>query len=137
MPSERRLFDKVLAVAVNPGAYETEAIAALRKARELVKQDPSLGHLPSAPLAKPSSQIEMSFQVTLTNVTPFWSKILLNNLSGQAYGLGLKGKMVCDFKTPATVDVRCDGSKQACKAFQEHLNLVLDHINSQLQKRRR
>ena len=42
MPSGRPLFDKVLTVAVNPGAYETEAIAALRKARELVRQDPSL-----------------------------------------------------------------------------------------------
>jgi hypothetical protein len=132
MPTERRLFDKVLAVAVNPGAYETEAIAALRKARELVKEDPSLAHPP--PLPKPS---EMSFQVTLTNVSPFWLRIVLNNLSEQAYGLGLRSKMVCDFKTPTAVNVRCDGSRQACKAFQEHLNLVLDHINAQLQKRRR
>ena len=135
MPSGRHLFDKVLAVAVNPGAYETEAIAALRKARELVKQDPSLAHPPSLP--KPSSPSEMSYQVTLTNVTPFWLRIVLNNLSEQAYGLGLKSKMVCDFKTPTAVNVRCDGSRQACKAFQEHLNLVLDHINTQLQKRRR
>jgi hypothetical protein len=135
MASGRPLFDKVLAVAVNPGAYETEAIAALRKARELVKQDPSLAHPPSLP--KPSSPSEMSFQVTLTNVTPFWLRIVLNNLSEQAYGLGLRSKMVCDFETPTAVNVRCDGSRQACKAFQEHLNLVLNHINSQLQKRRR
>src|SRR5437899_1946698 len=35
-------LDKVLAVAINPGAYEPEAVAALRKARQLVKRDPAL-----------------------------------------------------------------------------------------------
>ena len=34
----RDRFEKILAVAVNPGAYEGEAIAALRKARELVER---------------------------------------------------------------------------------------------------
>jgi len=37
-PMSRDRFEKILAVAVNPGAYEGEAIAALRKARELVER---------------------------------------------------------------------------------------------------
>ncbi len=34
--SDKDRLDEVLAVAVNPGAYEQEAVAALHKARELV-----------------------------------------------------------------------------------------------------
>ena len=44
MSKSRELLGKIMAVAVNPGAYEDEAISALRRARELVKQDPSLAH---------------------------------------------------------------------------------------------
>jgi hypothetical protein len=41
-------LDKVLAVAINPGAYEQEAVAAFHKARELVKRYPKLAFaLPS------------------------------------------------------------------------------------------
>jgi hypothetical protein len=46
MPSDRDRLDKVLAIAVNPGAYETEAVAALRAARHLIKKNPSLAHPP-------------------------------------------------------------------------------------------
>jgi hypothetical protein len=46
--SDKDRLDKVLAVAINPGAYEPEAVAALRKARQLVKRDPALAfNLPS------------------------------------------------------------------------------------------
>jgi hypothetical protein len=46
--SDKDRLDEVLAVAVNPGAYEQEAVAALHKARELVKRDPNLAFdLPS------------------------------------------------------------------------------------------
>jgi hypothetical protein len=38
----RDRFDKIIAIAVNPGAYEEEAIAALLKARQLAKENPSL-----------------------------------------------------------------------------------------------
>jgi hypothetical protein len=41
MMSDKERFDKVLAVAINPGAYEGEAIAAFRKARELAKKNRS------------------------------------------------------------------------------------------------
>src|SRR5450631_3520383 len=49
MPDDRGRFQKVLAIAINPGAYEAEAIAALRKARTFVKIDPSLAHPPPPP----------------------------------------------------------------------------------------
>jgi hypothetical protein len=49
MPGDRDRFNKVLAVAINPGSYEQEAIAALRKAGDFVKTDPSLAHLPPPP----------------------------------------------------------------------------------------
>ena len=37
-------LDKVLAVAISPGAFEQEAVAALHKARELVKREPEYIH---------------------------------------------------------------------------------------------
>ena len=40
MNENRKKLDKIIAVAVNPGAYEEEAIAALRKARALVAREP-------------------------------------------------------------------------------------------------
>jgi hypothetical protein len=49
MAGDRDRFNKVLAVAINPGSYEQEAIAALRKARDFVKTDPSLAHSPPLP----------------------------------------------------------------------------------------
>jgi hypothetical protein len=41
MTGNRDRFDKIIAVAINPGAYEEEAMSALRRARALVKEDPS------------------------------------------------------------------------------------------------
>jgi hypothetical protein len=43
MPSDRDRLDKVSAIAVNPGAYETEAVAALCAARKLIKKNPGWG----------------------------------------------------------------------------------------------
>ena len=40
----RKQIDKMIAVALSPGAYEEEAIVALRKAREVVKKNPELAH---------------------------------------------------------------------------------------------
>src|SRR5262245_30251908 len=101
-------LDKVLAVAINPGAYEEEAVAALHKARELVKRDPDLAFdLPS--MTYPSPQLdpadEMSFEVEIKGVSEFWLPIVLNTLSEQAYVLRLKSRFICDFATPTTVRV--------------------------------
>jgi hypothetical protein len=135
MSADRERLEKVLAIAVNPGAYEGEAMAALRKARELVKKDPSLAHPPPAPPApapKPAPPGDESVQIKVTHIPSFWLNIFLNKLSEQAYGLGLKSKLVCDFKETSTaVDVRCDGSKEACAALKAHLNWLINYINSQ------
>jgi hypothetical protein len=138
MPGERDRFNKVLAVAINPGSYEQEAIAALRKARDLVKTDPSLAHPPPPPpipVMKGVRPDEASLQSKVTNITRFWLPIFLSNLSEQAYGLGLKSKLSCDFSVvPTTVNIRCDGSKKGCEAFEAHLNWLIEHINSQSKK---
>jgi hypothetical protein len=89
MPTDRGRLDKVLAIAINPGVYEEEAIAALLKARELVKKDPSLAHPEPPPLptvAKPVPTDEASFQVRITNVPQFWLNIFLNMVSQEADG---------------------------------------------------
>ncbi len=135
MLSHRDRLEKVLAIAINPGAYEEEAVAALHKARELVRKDPKLAHLlPSLayPSSKPrpASPGETSLECSITDVSDFWLPILLNNLSEHAYELGLKSKITCDFATPTTVDIRCDGTPAACEAFQEHLNLIIEYIKS-------
>src|SRR5258708_19856955 len=83
-------LDKVLAVAINPGAYEQEAVAALHKARELVKRDPNLAYLlppTTYPLPWLDPPEESSFEVEITEVSDFWFPILLNALSEHAYVL--------------------------------------------------
>jgi hypothetical protein len=132
MASDRDRLDKVLAIAVNPGADETEAVAALRAARQLIKKNPALAHPPLHPRPKPAPQGERSHQARITNIAPFWLYIAINNLSQQAYGLGLKSKIVIDFKAmPFALDVRCDGAETDCDAFARYVDRLVDHINSQ------
>lgn len=124
-------LDKVLAVAINPGAYEEEAVAALHKARELVKRDPRLAFdIRSAryPLPSSDSSDEASFEVEISGISEFWLPILLNTLSEQAYGLGLKSKIISDFATPTTVNVKCDGRATACEAFKRNVNSLVEYI---------
>jgi len=125
--SDKDRLDKVLAVAINPGAYEQEAVAALHKARELVKRDPNLAFDP-LPCHDPAD--EASFEAEISGVSEFWLPILLNTLSEQAYVLSLKSKLTCDFATPTTVHVKCDGRQTACEAFKEHLNSLTEYIHS-------
>jgi hypothetical protein len=135
MPSDRDRLDKVLAIAVNPGAYETEAVAALRAARQLIRKNPSLAHPPLHPRVhtpKPAPLGEHSHQVRITNLAPLWLYIAINSLSQQAYGLGLKNKIVIDFKSmPFALDVRCDGAETGCDAFARYVNRLIAYINSQ------
>jgi Protein of unknown function (DUF2786) len=132
MPDNRERLQKVLAVAISPGAYETEAIAALTMARQLVSKHPHLAHLPDAPAPKPAPPEDASLEMRLKGVRPFWMKIALNLLSQQAYGLGLKSKLVCDFReTPNALDIRCDGPQEACDAFRRYVYFLIDHINAQ------
>ena len=67
-------LDKVLAVAINPGAYEQEAVAALRKARQLVKREPALAfnlRSMSHPLPWLDPADETSFEVEISGVSEF------------------------------------------------------------------
>jgi hypothetical protein len=126
-------LDKVLAVAINPGTYEQEAVAALRRARQLVKRDPALAFdLPSLnyPLPWRDPADEASFEVEISGVSEFWLPIVLNILSEQAYVLELKSKFMCDFATPTMVRVKCDGRRTACEAFKEHLDSLVEYIHS-------
>lgn len=80
-----------MALAIDPGAFEAEAINALRMARELVKNDRSLAHLAPAPVAPaptPAPPDEDSYEVRITNLPPSWLLNVLTNVSEQAYGLG-------------------------------------------------
>jgi hypothetical protein len=109
MPSDRDRFDRVVAVAISPGAYEGEAIAALHKARELAKNDPSLAH-PPAITAPPHDTL---YEAKITDIPPSWLNIALTNLSQEAYELGLKSKIPSDFDyTLTAIDIKCDGPQK-------------------------
>jgi hypothetical protein len=47
--ANRERLQKIVALAINPGAIEAEAIAALHSARQLVKQNPALAHPSASP----------------------------------------------------------------------------------------
>jgi hypothetical protein len=133
----RDRFDKIIAIAVNPATYEEEAITALRKARELVKENRTLAHPePPAPAPPPSPaeppQQHYCFQVEIMNIPPDWLTPVAHSLSKEAYGLGLKSKIEYDFSdTPLSLKLRADGSQQACYAFEEHFTRLIDFVNSQ------
>jgi hypothetical protein len=138
MSKDRDRLEKVIAVALNPGAYEEEAITALRRARELVRQDPQLAHAPPppAPSPEPPPPVEHSLAFQVTKIPPYWINIFTNNVSEAAYGLGLKSKIVVELEeTPRAIQIRCDGPKQACAVFEAHLNWLLTYINTQPPKR--
>jgi hypothetical protein len=134
MSKDRDRLEKVIAVALNPGAYEEEAITALRKARELVRQDPELAHSPPPPTSPPEppppAEHSLAFQVT--KIPPYWINIFTNNVSEAAYGLGLRSKIVVELEeTSRAIQIRCDGPKQACAVFEAHLNWLITYINTQ------
>ena len=135
MSNDRDRLEKVLALAINPGAVEGEAVAALHRARQLVKQNPSLAHPPQqqipSPIHQPASQA--TFKVKITSVHPDWILILVGLLSKQAYVLELRSKIEFDFSQAlTTIDVVCDGPQTSCRAFEKHVEWCVDYINQQL-----
>jgi hypothetical protein len=63
---------------------------------------------------------------------PPWVNIFTNNVSEAAYGLRLKSKIVVELgETPGAIQIRCDGTKQACEVFEAHLNWLITGINTQ------
>ena len=124
-----------MAVALSPGAYEEEAISALRRAREIVKKNPTLAHPeapPPTPPSTPPPKPEHSIEYHVTKITQVWLGVFLSNISEKAYGLGLRSKLSLDFsELPTAVDIRCDGTKEACDLFVKHLQWLIGYINSQ------
>jgi hypothetical protein len=124
MSEKREKFQKIIAVAINPGAYEDEAIAALRRARALVQENPSLAFLSQRPSnAAPTkmARFKRKSQIITALVLP----VLMTNLSAQAYGLGLKSKIEVEFiagRTTYALNVRCDGNASACQVFEEYVS---------------
>ena len=129
----RDRFEKIIAIAVNPATYEEEAITALRKARELVRENRALAH--PAPPPPPAAKQDYYFQVEITNVPSEWLTLVAHSLSKEAYDLELKSKIEYDFSdTPLSLKVRADGSKEACRAFERRFGLLMDFVNSQQQQ---
>jgi hypothetical protein len=128
----RTTIDKILAVAISPGAYDQEAIAALRKAREMVRQNPALAYPePPPPPAAIALAPDHSIEFRATNVLPFYLNIFVGSLSQEAYGLGLRSKFGFDFAAlPTAVVIRCDGTKAACDAFARYLHSLVEYINT-------
>jgi len=128
----RDRFDKIIAIAVNPATYEEEAITALRKARELVKEDRALAHpVPPPPPAPEPPEPLYYFQVEITNIPPDWLAVVAHSLSKEAYELGLKSKIEYDFSDiPAALNVRADGPEEACRAFEHHFTSLMDFVNA-------
>lgn len=128
----RDRFDKIIAIAVNPATYEEEAITALRKARELVKEDRALAHpaSPPSPAPEPPEPVYY-FQVEITNIPPDWLTVVAHSLSKHAYELGLKSKIEYDFSdTPPSLNVRADGSEGVCRAFENYFTCLMDFVNA-------
>jgi hypothetical protein len=140
MSNERERLEKVLAIAINPGAIEHEAIAALKRARDLVKQNPSLAH-PPAPSASPRQQhtpeSHVTFRTRIKTVHPDWLLILVELLSKRAYDLELKYQISFDFKElPTAVHIVYEGARNTCHAFDKTVEWAVHYINQQLTKRK-
>ena len=127
MADHRDRFHKVLAIAINPGALEGEAMAALRKAREIVRKDPSLAH--PAPAPAPASPTHTS-NIKVTNIPHLWVGVLLSGASEEAYDLGLRIRMSCDFTQQLTVvNIKCDGPENTIALFEAYLGRLIVIIN--------
>jgi hypothetical protein len=114
MSKNRDRFNKIIAVAVNPAAYEEEAISALKRARELVKQDRALAYPPEPPPPHRRLHLTVRTKLKSPNTNPLILPVMMSNLSSEAYGLGLKSKIEIEFVAGVstyTLDVRCDGPR--------------------------
>jgi hypothetical protein len=127
---DRDQFNKVLTLAINPGATEGEATAALRKARELVRKDPSLAHHQSNPSPAPTPPTHTTSDIRVTNIPHLWLSVLLSGSSEQAYDLGLRIRITCDFTQELTaVDIKCTGPENALALFEMYLGRLIVIIN--------
>jgi hypothetical protein len=101
-----------------------------------VQNDPSLAHRAALrpPKIKPP---EFSYKVRINNVNRDWLTILMANLSQEAYGLGLRSKIVCEYLgLSTTVEVRCDGSAAACAKFRAHVDWLVEYVNKKITEKK-
>jgi hypothetical protein len=138
MTRDQDQFNKVLTLAINPGAIEGEAIAALRRLRELVKNNPTLTHPPSMPSPQVSpapSRPESTLNVRVTSVHPDWLLIAVSLLSRSAYHLALKYQIDFDFsEIPTAVTMICEGTDRACSSMSGQVKWIVNYINEQNSK---
>jgi hypothetical protein len=130
--SDSGRFHKILALAVNPAAPQGEALAAFDRLRDLVRRNPHLTAPPPMPPPVPPEPKDSISEWRLTHIPPFWLPITIDNLSGQAYRLGLRSKFACDFSvSPTALTVTSTGPAAACQKFGELLSNLIDHVNTQ------
>ena len=137
MADDREKFAKVLALAINPGAIEEEAAAALRRLRELVKRNPTLAHLPipPAPLDPQPSPSSTTLNVRVTTVHPDWLLILVSLISQSAHFLALRYRIGFDFnEIPTALTLVCEGTDTACTSMSNQVTWCVNYINSQITK---
>jgi hypothetical protein len=133
MANNKARFQKIIAIAMDPGAFEDEAIAALRKARELIRQDPTLKEADIKPPKVEPPEASYKSRITKSD----WLNVFMNSLSQEAYGLGLRSKITCDFSVvPCAVEVRCDGTADACKKFDAHADWLIQYINEKIAEKK-
>jgi hypothetical protein len=135
MANDRDRLTKVLALAMHPQTVPNEAMAAFRRARDLVKANPSLAHPPSPPPPKsPATPApEATFSANITSVHPDWILILVGSLSQRAYKLDLKHKIGFDFtQTLTSVQLVCEGTQDACNSIEKHMHWIIGYINDKL-----
>jgi hypothetical protein len=131
--ANRERLQKIVALAINPAAIEAEAIAALHRARQLVKQNPALAHPPASPTPPLQQTFEALYKARITTVHPDCVLILVGLLSSKAYDLHLQQKLGFDSNAiPTALDVECRGSKMSCQLFERHVEWCRDYINSKL-----
>jgi hypothetical protein len=81
------------------------------------------------PLLDPTPPEEhVAFRIT--NVSRYWE--LIPRVSEEAYNHRLISKIAIKFnETSFPIEIRCDGPKEACEAFEADLKSVIDDLNAQ------
>jgi hypothetical protein len=134
MANDRERLTKVLALAMHPQTVPQEALAAFRRARDLIKANPDLAHPPQSQKPAPPPP-QTTYETTITQVHPDWILVLVGNLSLKAYELDLKSKITFDFmQQPVAVNVVCDGLDEACLEFQKHVQWFIDYVNRKIRE---
>jgi hypothetical protein len=134
MNENRKKLDKIIAVAVNPGAYEEEGYNGPAQGSRVGAREPfsctsRAGRSASkvatcAGLLLPDANHEY-FRATPTSDRD-WPP-------AEAYGLGLKSKLELEFVEGAaryTLNARVDGPKLGCETFDRYVKWLIEFHNN-------